>query len=355
MKDDIKNILKIAGTYVGTVLGAGFASGQEVLSFFLIYGHRGLYGLVLASIIFALMGAIVLNKIYVNQISSFDAYVYPLIGERIGKMTETLVCLFMLSSFCVMSAGSGAIFYEEFGIGKNIGILIMIGICLIVFLNDIKGVVVINSVLAPLMFLGITFLGIYIMVFDSSATMVFKEIIEKSIDNWVASSLVYVSYNTLTLIVIMTALLPFINKRKIGIIGGILGGLVLGVIAIIIFSVLIIFYPDIMLYEIPFLYVVVQKGRIIELIYVFVLYSAMLTTAVANGYGLISKMDELLKIRRKTSTILFCIFSFFLAKVGFANLVNVLYPLFGYMGLFLVIIILLDGLKEFLTEKFNIR
>ena len=77
----------------------------------------------------------------------------------------------------------------------------------------------------------------------------------------------------------------------------------------------------------------------------------MFTTAIASGYGFISRMIDWLKIKRNTCIFLFCIFTFFLAKVGFANLVNTIYPIFGYIGLFLLIMILFDGLKEIFFYK----
>ncbi len=50
-KKDI-GIFKIAATYIGTIVGAGFASGQEVLQFFGVFGIKGLWGLLLATALF---------------------------------------------------------------------------------------------------------------------------------------------------------------------------------------------------------------------------------------------------------------------------------------------------------------
>ena len=37
---------KVAATYIGTVIGAGFASGQEILQFFSVFGNMGILGLI---------------------------------------------------------------------------------------------------------------------------------------------------------------------------------------------------------------------------------------------------------------------------------------------------------------------
>ncbi|OTA41527.1 MAG: hypothetical protein A6D92_05935 [Symbiobacterium thermophilum] len=45
-------VFRVATTYIGTVVGAGFASGQETLRFFAAYGPAGLAGILLATLLF---------------------------------------------------------------------------------------------------------------------------------------------------------------------------------------------------------------------------------------------------------------------------------------------------------------
>ena len=52
----MKNIFKITFVIIGTLIGAGFASGQEMHIFFFSYGTNGLWGLLISSI---LMGIII--------------------------------------------------------------------------------------------------------------------------------------------------------------------------------------------------------------------------------------------------------------------------------------------------------
>lgn len=40
LKLNIKNIINVSFVIIGTIIGAGFASGQEILSFFNIYGEK---------------------------------------------------------------------------------------------------------------------------------------------------------------------------------------------------------------------------------------------------------------------------------------------------------------------------
>ena len=45
------SILKVVFVIIGTLIGAGFASGQEIYTFFFSYGINGILGIVISSLI----------------------------------------------------------------------------------------------------------------------------------------------------------------------------------------------------------------------------------------------------------------------------------------------------------------
>jgi len=47
--------------YLGAVVGAGFVSGQEVVQFFVQYGRLGWWGAIIAALLFALLGGILMQ------------------------------------------------------------------------------------------------------------------------------------------------------------------------------------------------------------------------------------------------------------------------------------------------------
>ena len=50
---NIRNILSVVCGYVAAVIGAGFASGQEIISFFVKYGKYSIIGVLLSCVIFS--------------------------------------------------------------------------------------------------------------------------------------------------------------------------------------------------------------------------------------------------------------------------------------------------------------
>ena len=51
-KRSVPESVKAAMVIIGTVIGAGFASGQEVMRFFTGYGAKGLISIVLSGLLF---------------------------------------------------------------------------------------------------------------------------------------------------------------------------------------------------------------------------------------------------------------------------------------------------------------
>ena len=61
MKNTGVSTLKVAAAYIGTVVGAGFATGQEILQFFNRFGVMGLVGIVIATIMFVVFGYLIMD------------------------------------------------------------------------------------------------------------------------------------------------------------------------------------------------------------------------------------------------------------------------------------------------------
>lgn len=111
-----KNWIKIASIYIGTVIGAGFASGKEIIEFFGVYGIKGIVGIIISGVLFSILGSLLLMKIYRNKIEDFNELATKVFGRRFGFIVDTLIGFSLYTGFSVMISGSGAIFLEELGI-----------------------------------------------------------------------------------------------------------------------------------------------------------------------------------------------------------------------------------------------
>ena len=57
----LKNALLISFAFIGTVVGAGFASGQEAMLYFSAFGTQGMWGAVLGSVLMLIAGVTILQ------------------------------------------------------------------------------------------------------------------------------------------------------------------------------------------------------------------------------------------------------------------------------------------------------
>lgn len=331
------NTFKIASIYMGTVIGAGFASGQEIMQFFTQYGVKGLYGIVIASILFSLTGSLILLKIYSARLKSFEELLQSVLGPKLGRMVKVVLYLLLLSGYCVMLAGSGALFQEQFGLGKGVGIWAMTIAAFITFIFSISGLAFVNSLVVPLLLIGILSIGSMVIA-QNNLTMsnASGAIFTGMTGNWLTSSLLYVSYNSIGAIAVMASLLPLIKHKRAAVGGGILGGLGLGLLAFFLLVPTLILYTDISGVEIPMMAIAARLGENVKMGYGILLWLAMLTTAIANGFVCIEGIKDTLGIGHVWTSLVFCIAAIPLASFGFKNLIHTLYPLFGYIGIFIV-------------------
>jgi uncharacterized membrane protein YkvI len=350
LSGELKNILKVASIYMATVIGAGFASGQEIMQFFSYYYEGGFYGIVLAGILFALIGYIVLVKVYSERIRNYEEFLFPTVGWVIGWIMEIMVTLFMGAVLCIMVAGAGNIISDAINIPYHYGTMIAAILCMIAFLTDIKGIVALSSFVTPVLVLGILGAGFYVIanmnrwVFNPASGF------DLITDNWLFSSLLYVSYNSISGVVVMCSLLPYLKSRRIAAAGGIVGGLMLSIIAIVLNILLYLFYPDIVSDEIPVLTIIGGYNSVLGELYKVLLLLAMFISAITSGYGFIERIANKVKISRKILIPVICGFVVPISNVGFSELISSIYPIFGYMGMFMLFMILFQGLNMLFSK-----
>jgi uncharacterized membrane protein YkvI len=97
--------------------------------------------------------------------------------------------------------------------------------------------------------------------------------------------------------------------------------------------------------ELPMLHAAGAISSVAKGMYLPILYIAMLTTAVANGFGVIKNIKVRFGISEKLGSILICLVALAVGFAGFGWLVGRLYSLFGFVGLGVMLIILIDGMK----------
>ncbi len=332
-----KNWIKIASVYIGTVIGAGFASGREILEFFGVYGIKGIFGIIVSGLLFSILGSLFLLKIYKYRINGLNELVGTIFGHRFSFVLDTIIGLSLYTGYSVMLSGSGAIFKEELGLSFNLGIIVMVLFTFIVFLFKLEGLSIINTILVPILIIGILFTSIYLNTREGFNISNIEGVRLTAKGNFISSSLLYFGSNSLIIIIVFSSLLPLVKDKKTAILGGAIGGFILLLLGISILLSMLIYYNEVANLEIPMLKICGSINTVYRKVYALILWIAIFTTAIANGFGFMNRMEDKNKL---IYTALFFISAIPLAKFGFANLVGIIYPLSGAIGIVLMIFIL---------------
>ncbi len=333
---NVKKIFLIAFSYIGAVIGAGFASGQEIMVFFIRFGTNGLWGILIAALLFMVTGAMLLWLVYQEALFDYQQLIFFICGKHLGCVLDVIITLFLWSGFAIMLAGSGAIAYEYLGVHRAWGIMFMALSVSIILMFGIRGVFTLNAVLIPCLLIIILVIGEHVF-FTKGFTNCFSagwgwtSVVKET---WPGSTALYVGYNLLLVLAFLTSMGKEIESASMAMGGGMLGGMGLGIMAMILGMTMTAYFPEVSSCDVPMIKVAQEMGLIAGHIYAFVLWIAMLTTAVANIYGLTQRFFRKDQKQYRYGVIMLVILALPLSFLGFTKLITILYPALGYFGIF---------------------
>ena len=347
----MSNILRVVFVIIGTLIGAGFASGQEVYLFFYSYGIKGIIGIFISSI---LMGIIIYKTLMLvkeNDINNYKDFLNLLIKKEgnnnyfnIKNIINIIINMFILITFFIMIAGFGAYFEQELEINSLIGSSVLAILCFIVFRTNQKGVVKVSEILVPILIVFITIISI-LNLKDFDINNIKNYLNNNNSYNFLLSSIVYCSYNSILLIPVLITLKNYINNKRQVISISVISTIIIVLLSISLFFILTKVDIDISKLEMPAVYVVSRMSRIFEIIYGFIILGSIFTTAVSLGNSFLQNVSKKKKSYTHIAFIM-CITSIVISQIGFSNLINYLYPVFGYIGIVQIIRLICINYKK---------
>lgn len=337
MKKELLKIFQIAVVFIGTIVGAGLASGKEITQFFTCFGIKSFLGIILCGVFYIIMGSII-SKISVNY--ELDSYsdVMKIISPNIfGKLTGVITTLYLISSASIILAGSGALINQFFGIPKILGSLIMLCIALFFLLKGTDGLIEVNSFIVPsLIIIMTTITALYFLFCSDMVTLKNVASFEPKKEGILISTILYAGYNTLCSSGVLVPLSNKMKKSRTMIIGISIGAIGLTLLCCMINLMLTINQPYIYEYEIPLLFVAQRFGPIIQAILLMIIWLEMFSTEVSDVYSISKTLEQSFSIPFKKGILLVLACALPISQVGFTNLISTLYPAFGVLSLIFI-------------------
>ncbi len=331
---------KVAAAYIGTIVGAGFASGQEVMQFFTFFGPSGILALITAAILFVFFGIIILELGRRLKARSHQEVIRYAGGRWVGSAVDAVITFFLFGALTAMAAGSGAIFAQQFGLPYVAGSLVMVAATVFTVLLGIQGVITAISLVVP--FLLVAVLGISIASLASgpvslSSAARWAGAASPPVPFWPLSAVVYVSYNLVLGVAVLAPMGRLAGNdpdvlRK----GALYGGVGLGIGALAINLALLSNPPALSGYEIPMVQIAAGFSPLAQAAYSVVLLAEVYTTAVGSLFGFAARV-----LNPESPAFRWLVAgsgaaALAAAQLGFSTLVRVLYSAVGYAGLLML-------------------
>jgi len=300
---------KIAFAYIGVIVGAGLSSGQDLLQYFISFGQIGLIGVLLLGLLNAAFGKIMLSLGSYYRADNHEE-VFTQISHPI--ITKILDFVLIAGSFImgfVMIAGAGSNLEQQFGLPFWVGGLICSLLIITVSFMDFDKITSVLGVFTPIMIVMIFIITGY-------------SFIGKSHD-WAALDTIAHTIKPATSNV-WFSVINFANLDTV---------------------------KDA---DLPILAIANQIHPWLAYIYAITVFSLIFNTAFSLFYSIARRFANGSTKRMRIVIISVVIIGYICSFFGFKDLISILYPILGYMGLLLLIILIYGWLrdrKDIIMEK----
>lgn len=345
--------LAVAATFIGTTIGAGYASGNEILQYFVSFGLWGGAGaLVIAGALFFLLSAIVLRMAQRLRTTDIHRLVNPTTSRIPTWFADLCITASLLGTLVIMLAGAGAAVQTSFGVPALVGSLLMAAACVLTVLAGISGLVRVQGVVVPLIIVvavGVSWWG---LAHPGAPVQDVAELVTSSplINQWWVSGILYVAFNFQLAYAVLAPIGRESSSSGRSLVAGAgLGAVGLVVMAGAIMAALTAHAQLIGRAELPMVELAAMIGGWTAVVYTAVLLLAQFTTAVSCLYGGVERIGLLSPLRRVPGWVIAvatALAATLLSSVGFSDLVGTVYPVLGYAGIVIVVMLLITWLAE---------
>ena len=347
-----KRSLAVAASFVGIVVGAGFASGMEALQYFVAYGTNGFYGVILASVTmlfaataFMTFGSYFLardhNEVFYNVTSKPAAFIMD---------WSAVACMFSVGF--VMFAGAGSNLQQAFEWPIWVGAVAMLALMLIVGRFDVDKVSSVIGWATPLLVVFVLIGSIYSFTQVDVSWSEVGNYAQQEVSRadgtpyWWLGALNHTGLNALCGVSMALVMAGDEFDTKSSRFGGILGGVIYAVMLALLVASLLIQVESVNGTDMPLLAVIDNVDPVLGFIMTWVIFLMVFNTCLGMFYALAKRLTRKNPERFYPTYAIACVVGFGLSFAGFQPLVNSLYPILGYLGLFVMAVMTVTYLRH---------
>ncbi|PAV31639.1 hypothetical protein CIL05_02990 [Virgibacillus profundi] len=350
----MKKILKIGSAFIGIIVGAGFASGQEILQYFTSFGYIGIIGAIVSTALFAYLGMMLTRLGSRMRATSHKEAIYKVSGKYLGIIVDAIIIFTLFGVGVVMIAGAGSIFSQQFGLSSIVGIIFMSVLVIVTMMLNVDRVVAVIGSITPFLILAVILVSIYSILAMDNSFAALNPVAQESpsaLSHWLLSAINYVSFNIAVGASMALLMGGAEEDERIASLGGLVGGLGIGVL-IVLSNLAVFSNVDVVAsFDMPMLKIVDDISPVLGFIYSFILFGMIFNTAVSMFYSFGARFTEVGTMKQRLFTTVTIVIAFGLSFVGFTDLVAWFYPTIGWLGTFLILALVIAPFRMSSAKK----
>ncbi len=321
----MKSIIIVSFSIIAALIGAGFASGREILSYFTVFGRYGIAGIIVTAISFFIFIYSVFSVCLRDNIRRYNDFL-DLFKSQFAKLCVKVVTIaFALAVYGAMLSALAELLEGCFNIPQRFGALISTVLATVVFSFGTERVFTFNGVIGLFLVFLITVCLLYILRYREFHVFSARYIRPAE------SGLIYSGYNLVSLTPVLITLSSRLKSKTditaTAITTSVLSLLIMGLM----FCLISMYANRIELGSMPMLTLARRQNDFFAILYSLVLSAAIITTLLSSGGGLI----DALGIRKKPLQIsAVSAVAFLLSGLGFSKMIDTAYRICGIAGFF---------------------
>lgn len=325
-----------------------------MVQYFTSFGVNGIWGVIVAGAIMTLAGTVFLQLGSYFHASEHNTVFRQVTHPVISKLLDISVIITLFSIGFVMLAGAGSNMEQQFGWPTWAGSTLMLVLVLACGFLDVNKVSAVIGAVTPTIIVAVLFVGVYTafhMPADPGAAMATAETVDAPVSNWLVSAL---NYNGLALILAVSMSLVIggdhLDPREAGW-GGLWGGLVYTAMMGIAFFALIMNAEKIHDSDIPMLVILNGIHPALGPVMAIIIFLMIFNTAIGMFYALGKRLSAGHENRYVPIFVAGCLAGYAVSFFGFRALMNYVYPVIGYVGMLMVVVLVYAWFSSFKDIK----
>lgn len=341
--------LSVAFAYVGVIIGAGLASGQDLLQYFLSFGSIGFVGIVGVGLLNVLFGGIALQLGSYYRSDNHDEVFERIAHPALRRVIDVVLVFSGFAMGFVMLAGAGANLEQQFGMPVWAGSALCAVLVVLTAFLDFDRIMKVIGVFTPMIVLAITVLTVYALARPHPGLAELDAIASRvppALPNlWLST----INYFALCVVggiamafVLGGSVLRIGEARRAGRVGGIIIALVVGADALALYLNL----DRVWDVNVPALEIARSIHPAFAFAYTLIIFALIYNTVFSLFYSTARRFSGGSTTRMRLVLVGVVALGYAASFMGFKKLVGAMYPIIGYLGIALLGVLVFGWIRQ---------